>query len=945
VEGAENLLNKMPDVAPFKNFDIIVFTETFLKVNYDLLDFYSAHLHAIQGMGGRPSGGISCYVNPRLGQILSINMGKNYVIVTLRNFCIISFYLNPSLNETDVHEVILEAFSKAPTDKTIIMTGDFNCRIDINKKTGKMHNKGVAIIKTMSLLNLKMCNNPDAKTYIAYNGSSTIDLLFYNPNHFVFMSQEFSKFYSAPLKKHQPVLFKLEFLYKKQDEEYITSNKSIITNKINCVKLHHIFQKERKELDNLISEGQNVDEVYKKLQYCILESAEPKKIYTNKAKPWFDEEAFLLRKHILDILYQLRYCNFNNKDLLEYYSYLQKLYRKVLFRKQHEYQEKYEEKLVILAENAPYTYLRKENIVNVQCPISLHDWETHFKSIYNCNNYTRSESLDLLYLVESYESDLNFEIITSDEIIRTLTKMKNNKAAGHDYISKEHWEEFCKECSPFYFASLFNMCIKNRKLPDIWKKSLLKVLYKGKGDIMSPNSYRGIAICIIMLKLFDKILCNRLFKCTKDLIPDVQFGFMPKRSTVQAVKYLHAKILKDTSKPRSFTYVIFIDFLKAFDLVDRQLLLQKLINTKRLAKDLLVAIALLLDVNYVIVNDGLLLSTPILQSNGVLQGGPSSPLLYNLLTHDVINIIAGMIDEDPDIFISIYADDIAILCKDLEKLQKLMDKLVEWAALNGLKINASKTKILKFKFAAAGRPKLNPPSEDIFCNGEKLEYVNSYKYLGVTFQQSGKSFARHIIDKSKKAISAAYSISNLNLLSLKTAIKLFNMKVSPVASYGIEVVWPYLSLTDFENLEKVKSNYLKRALCLSKYTKNRLVYELTGEKFFINELQAQFNLPITENYLKFINKRIEKSENICLSFYNAFAFKDQKWKEPNRRNRHVVTRFAVHGFHHIVCSTKEFHESNKDCKCKLCGERCEQYHLLECKERRLSLTQIAVGEC
>jgi Reverse transcriptase (RNA-dependent DNA polymerase)/Endonuclease-reverse transcriptase len=935
----------MPDKDPFSIYDLIIFTETFSKVNFDLMNFYSVHSHAIQGVEGRPSGGISCFVNPRLGQIIS-SSDKNYVIVNLSNISVICFYLNPSLHEVDIHEGILEAFSKVPSDKSIIMAGDFNCRVDRNIKTGKMYVKGVAIINTMSLINLKMCNDPTAKTYICHNGSSTIDLLFCNPNYVKCVSQQFPLLKAASFKKHQPVLFNLKLLLSDNHNlDFVTFKKSVITNKINHYKLSLIFQKERIGLDKLIVEGLDIEKIYNTLQYCIIESAEPKKVYTRNSQPWFDNEAFSLRKHILDILFELRHCKFSNKNLLEYYSHLRRLYKNLLYKKQKEYQEKYEEKLVILAENTPYTYLHKERIVNVQCPISLQEWETHFKTIYNCNNYIESQSLGLLNLLEEYESDLSFELITSSEVIRTLMKMKNKKAAGHDYVSKEHLEEFCKVCGPSYIASLFNLCIKNKRMPEIWKKSMLKILYKGKGDILSPNSYRGIAICIIMLKLFDKILCNRLFSCTKELIPDIQFGFMPNRSTIQAIKYLHSNILNDISNPKSFTYIIFIDFLKAFDLVDRKLLLQKLMDTKRLSKDLLIALALLLDINYVIVNDGLLLSNPVVQSNGVLQGGPSSPLLYNLLTHDVINILTEMIEDDSDVFLSIYADDIAILCNNLEKLQRLMNKLTEWATLNGLKINASKTKILKLKYAAAGRPKLNPPPEDIFCNGDKLEFVDSYKYLGVTFQQSGKSFATHIKDKSRKAISASYSISNLNLLSIKTAVKLFNIKVSPVASYGIEVVWPFLSLTDFAQLERVKANFLKRALCLSKYTKSRLVYELTGEEFFVRELQKQFNLPETENYLKFIKKRIDKSEDINLSFYNTFALKNQRWKEPNRRNRHVVTRFAVHGFHHKICVVKEFHECSKACKCNLCGERCDQYHLLICKKRSLSLTQYAEGEC
>jgi hypothetical protein len=76
-----------------------------------------------------------------------------------------------------------------------------------------------------------------------------------------------------------------------------------------------------------------------------------------------------------------------------------------------------------------------------------------------------------------------------------------------------------------------------------------------------------------------------------------------------------------------------------------------------------------------------------------------------LLTHDLLNVL---IDFLIDAFIVIYADDInnnnnnillskhttlqfAILCQNLVKLQMLINKLTEWATLNGLKLNAGKT--------------------------------------------------------------------------------------------------------------------------------------------------------------------------------------------------------------------------------------------------------------
>ncbi|MGL4389034.1 MAG: reverse transcriptase family protein, partial [Brevinema sp.] len=938
---AKNLLKKIPDSNVFKSLDILIFTETFSKVNFDLRDFYSAHSFAIQGVGGRPSGGISCFSSPKLGPIINSISNSNYLIVKFKSVCIICCYLNPSLSQTDVHEIVLEAFAQASCNTPTILAGDFNCRMDDIR-----NEKGLSLINVMSELNYILCNDPMAKTYICHNGSSTIDLLFVDPSKFILISKFFPKYGGIHLRKHQPLIFNLQFQQSNNKSvNFATTPTSKITNKIDQEKFDYLMQENFEHLNYLLTTGE-VDKIYEQFQNLILNSAIPKKYSTRQAKPWFDQEAFILRKYILHILFQLRFCRFQDKQLLLHFNSVKKDYSNMLNVKRNLFQIKFEEQLVKNAESVPYTYLKKDRIVSVQCPIPVYEWENHFKTILNCNNLLSDDSLNLIALLDGYTSDVCFQPISTGEVNLVIKSMKNNKAAGPDSISKEHIA-ILSILSGDWLATFFNLCIDNKVLPKIWKQSCLKVLYKGKGDILSTNSYRGIANCYIMLKLFDKIICNRVFDCTKALIPNVQFGFMPGRSTIHAVKYLHNQILKDVAEPRSFTYVLFIDFLKAFDLVDRKLLLCKLLETKKLPKELLVSLALLLEINFVIINDGILLSDPILQSNGVLQGGPSSPLLYNLLTADVLTILDEIIDliaEDPDIFLSIYADDMAIECKSLVKLQKVLDKLIEWASLNGLKINANKTKIMKFKYASCGRPKINPPPEDIYCNGTKLEFVSSFKYLGLTFQQSGKSFADHIKDRSKSAITASFTISNLHLLSLKTAIKLFHLKVSPVASYGIEVFWPYLTITDLTLLESVKSRFLKRALCLSKYTKSRLVYELTGERFYVSELQLKFNLPITDNYIKFVQIRESKAEDISLSFYNTPAFKNDNWKNPNQKNRNVVTRFAAHGFHHSICNTKEYHNCDENCICSLCNKKCDQYHLLSCTKRQLSVCYYAEGK-
>ena len=129
-----------------------------------------------------------------------------------------------------------------------------------------------------------------------------------------------------------------------------------------------------------------------------------------------------------------------------------------------------------------------------------------------------------------------------------------------------------------------------------------------------------------------------------------------------------------------------------------------------------------------------------------------------------------------------------------------------------------------------------------------LSMVNSYKYLGVTLQTNGKSFTKHIKEKAAAAIASMNEVRALPRLSLETAIQLFHIKISPIMTYALEIVWEHLKKSDLKLLENVKARYLKKALCLAKNTPSRLVYELTREPFYVEEIRLRIMLPSTTQY-------------------------------------------------------------------------------------------------
>ena len=126
-----------------------------------------------------------------------------------------------------------------------------------------------------------------------------------------------------------------------------------------------------------------------------------------------------------------------------------------------------------------------------------------------------------------------------------------------------------------------------------------------------------------------------------------------------------------------------------------------------------------------------------------------------------------------------------------------------------------------------------------------------------------------------------------------------------------------------ERLDKVKPAFLKRALGLHVSCRNRLVYLLADTPLFVEDLKTRFNLPATTAYDEFIKNWEIKMASIDPEFFMVGAMKDDHtWKKVARTNRHTITRFTVHGFHHVLCSTTGYHEPQPSCICSRCGEHC-----------------------
>ena len=160
----------------------------------------------------------------------------------------------------------------------------------------------------------------------------------------------------------------------------------------------------------------------------------------------------------------------------------------------------------------------------------------------------------------------NVEDISREEDRTGLRKMKKGKAQGPDDIPLEAWIALCNKSVEF-LVNFFNRLLQGEKMPDEWRRSMLVSLYKGKGDIKEYGNYQGIKLMSHTMKLWKRIIEARIRKEMR--IAEQQFGFMPGRSTTNAIFCLRM-LLKKWTKGQKAVHCAFIDLEKAYNRVARE---------------------------------------------------------------------------------------------------------------------------------------------------------------------------------------------------------------------------------------------------------------------------------------------------------------------------------------------------------------------------------------
>jgi hypothetical protein len=166
-------------------------------------------------------------------------------------------------------------------------------------------------------------------------------------------------------------------------------------------------------------------------------------------------------------------------------------------------------------------------------------------------------------------------LVTEEEVISLTKSLKGKPTSGDNNIP----ENLVKQCIRLIkgpLTHIYNLSLISSVFSVLWKTAKVKPLHK-KGDKYDMNNYRPISVIPVFANMLEQLICNRItsFLYENKILSEAQNGFRKDKSIDTAVQSYIERIQKALDK-RVHTIGIFIDLSKASDVLNHNLLLEKL---------------------------------------------------------------------------------------------------------------------------------------------------------------------------------------------------------------------------------------------------------------------------------------------------------------------------------------------------------------------------------
>lgn len=318
---------------------------------------------------------------------------------------------------------------------------------------------------------------------------------------------------------------------------------------------------------------------------------------------------------------------------------------------------------------------------------------------------------------------------------------------------------------------------------------------------VTNGDYRPVALTSIIMKCFEKIVVSSLKSEVDSCLDPLQFAYRQGRSTEDAAITVTHLINKHLEHPQAYARVLFADFSSAFDTIQPNVVIQKLIKLNVNPVTVKWFYSFLTNRSQQVLVNGSL-STPKQRNTGVPQGCVSSPILFTLYTNECKST-------QPCNHIIKFSDDTIILSlldtkADPSVYFREIDTFKSWCDDHYLLLNTKKTK--EMIFDPRGVRTHNP----VTINNTPIEQVSSYKYLGLMVSNN-LSWSEHVDYLCSRLAQRLHFLRRLRLFGVRAEIRaiFYSAVFASVVRYGMAVWYGSLTVQSKTKLHRMVTTALK----------------------------------------------------------------------------------------------------------------------------------------
>ena len=303
--------------------------------------------------------------------------------------------------------------------------------------------------------------------------------------------------------------------------------------------------------------------------------------------------------------------------------------------------------------------------------------------------------------------------VTPEEVDKVIRSLKNSKACGFDNLDTY----ILKLTRNFIVPSvchIVNLSIQTKKFPTKWKVAKIIPLYKGKGSKLEPKSYRPVAILPILSKVLERLMFQQLvtYMDANKFYNPGHHAYRSFHSTTTAILQMYTTWV-EALEQGELAAVCMIDMSAAFDVVDTELLLEKLKLYGCDRGSVQWFWSYLTYRSQRVYIEGSLSGYKSLEA-GVPQGSILGPILYTIFTNELPEVVhentCPLKDSDESKLFTLHCQDCGGVCcyaddstytvvgRDplqlSEKLTHKFSAIADFLTLNKLKVNDDKTHLI-----------------------------------------------------------------------------------------------------------------------------------------------------------------------------------------------------------------------------------------------------------